>query len=205
MGHVTKELAARSMNVEIRLGRRDPAMNLVDFGYAPGGYLTTCRDENCELPAVTLGTWFLPKRQFIGDKRAWRCFECALRAKHGHDQKKVEEQRKGIRCEQVRAPQLTRDNLKARNDEEECRTIGKAETIMGLLFKMHDEISEISRDLTNPEEYGDLLEALFSLAKLNGVSADSIREAADRKRIRKGGLVAGNFWVPVQFMETKNA
>lgn len=205
MGHVTKGLAERSMNVEIRLGKRDPAMDLRDYGYAPGSYITNCRDENCELPILTVGSWTVPARQFIGDKRASRCFECALRAKHRHDQEKVERQRAEIRCEQVRSPQMTRDKLTPRNNEEECRTIGKPETIMGLLFKMHDEVSEISRDLTNPEEYGDLLEALFSLAKLNGVSADSIRKAADDKRARKGGLLAGNFWVPKQFMETTNA
>ena len=37
-------------------------VNLVDFGYAPGGYLVHCKD--CDI-------------RHIADKRAWRCLKCA--------------------------------------------------------------------------------------------------------------------------------
>lgn len=100
-----------------------------------------------------------------------------------------------------RAPQLTRDHLVARGDFEVCRKVDKPLTVALLIAKLHSETEEIAKDLTNPEEYGDLLETLMSLAELNGITFDQITDAAYDKQRAKGGLTGGNFWIPEPFME----
>ena len=44
----------------------------------------------------------------------------------------------------VRAPQLTRDNLVARHDKEECRTVDWALRVGLLVAKLHSEAEEIA-------------------------------------------------------------
>lgn len=100
----------------------------------------------------------------------------------------------------VRTPQLARDNLLARHDQEETRTVDRALTVALLIAKLHSETEEIALDLTNPEEYGDVLTTLFALAALNGVSEAEIYQAARRKTESKGDLRKGNFWIPKEFM-----
>lgn len=65
---------------------------------------------------------------------------------------------------------------------------------MALLLKLHEEVDEISRAATDPEEYGDLLEAMMELAKINAVSWDDILEAMCRKREERGGFKRGMIW-----------
>jgi predicted house-cleaning noncanonical NTP pyrophosphatase (MazG superfamily) len=186
--------------------------DLTAFGYAPGGYDVRCVDLTCETVDPSFGA-----ARFIGDKRAWRCKSCALRAYEakfaGLEVKEIGEFEfveddysdmagpvvKRLSRDKVRAPQLTRDNLPARNENEKCRRVDTALTVALLVAKLHSEAEEIALDLTNPEEYGDLLETLASLGQLNGVSFDQIHQAAIKKAAKKGSLVGGNFWVPKDF------
>jgi predicted house-cleaning noncanonical NTP pyrophosphatase (MazG superfamily) len=99
----------------------------------------------------------------------------------------------------VRAPQLTRDNLLPRHDNEICRKVDPAVTCGLLVAKLHAEAEEIARDLTNPEEYGDLIETIYALARLNKVDLNEIDRMRSHKRAKKGGLQSGNLWVPSEF------
>jgi len=65
---------------------------------------------------------------------------------------------------------------------------------MALLLKLHEEADEISRDATSPEEYADLLETVFELAKINGVSQASIESARLIKKAERGGFAKGIIW-----------
>lgn len=179
--------------------------HLREFGYAPGDYMVRCYEEGC---ATTDGI-SNPQRfgTFIGDKRAIRCRSCAeKRYQEREDQRRrqladnLREEARDQDRKHVRAPQLTRDDLIARHDDEECRKVDKALTVGLLVAKLHSEAEEIARDLTNAEEYGDLLTTLMALASLNGVSAEEINQAAREKVERKGHLKEGNFWIPREFM-----
>lgn len=60
-----------------------------------------------------------------------------------------------------------------------------------LIGKIHEEAEEIRGDMENPEEYADLVEALLTLAAINGVSVEQIERARQDKFNLKGGFTAG--------------
>lgn len=100
-----------------------------------------------------------------------------------------------------RVPQLVRDDMPPRPDTgEEVRLVDGPLRASLLVGKLHSEVEEVARDLTNPEEYGDVLEALYALAKMNGLSPDDVQAARLEKRRRKGGLDGGAFWVSKEFL-----
>lgn len=101
----------------------------------------------------------------------------------------------------VRTPQLTRDNLVPRNDNERCVRVDKATTVALLVAKLHSEAEEIANALTDAEEYGDILEVVYALARLNGVDLNEIDRRRSHKRAMKGGLMLGNLWIPSEFFE----
>ena len=49
---------------------KDPDKKLLQYGYADGNYFCKCRDCGCE---------------YIGDKRAPRCFDCAKKLSTAND------------------------------------------------------------------------------------------------------------------------
>jgi predicted house-cleaning noncanonical NTP pyrophosphatase (MazG superfamily) len=168
--------------------------HLRTYGYAPGGYLCRCAEENCESydgirqldETPRLGT-------FIGDKRAWRCRPCA--------EKLLAESLARKSDEPVRMPQLVRDKMVPREGYNETNhQVSRPVAIALLVGKLHSEVAELSLDLTNPDEYGDVLEILMSIAKLNGVSASAIDAARQRKTEIKGGFETANFWTPEAFI-----
>lgn len=59
---------------------------------------------------------------------------------------------------------------------------------LALIAKMHEETSEIQKDMGNPEEYADLLTAMYELAKRNRVTAKAIHAAYMEKMAAKGGF-----------------
>lgn len=59
---------------------------------------------------------------------------------------------------------------------------------LALGLKLHEEVQEILDDPTNAEEYGDLLEAMLELARINRVNWQDIEEAMLAKRDKKGGF-----------------
>ena len=72
---------------------------------------------------------------------------------------------------------------------------------MALLLKIYEETDEIARDATDPTEYADLLEALFELARINGVHYADIVAARDAKREAEGGFRQAMIWsadIPVR-------
>ena len=62
-----------------------------------------------------------------------------------------------------------------------------------LVGKLHEEVEELSRDQERPDEYGDVLEVLLTLAKLNGLKYEDIQQAMIRKREQLGGFDQGNY------------
>lgn len=60
-----------------------------------------------------------------------------------------------------------------------------------LLSKCYEELGEIGKDMSDPEEYADLLEALQCLADVNGVSWTTILGAQRMKRLDKGSFMHG--------------
>jgi predicted house-cleaning noncanonical NTP pyrophosphatase (MazG superfamily) len=46
------------------------------------------------------------------------------------------------------------------------------------------------------EEYGDVLESLYTLGEMNGITISEIDAARREKRDRKGGFQKGIFWTP---------
>ncbi|RWJ03403.1 hypothetical protein [Mesorhizobium sp.] len=166
--------------------------DLRSYGYAPGEYISRCLHEGCQS-----NDGFKPVRKgyFIGDKRAWRCKPCAIKARDFALSAPTERP--------VRAPQLVRDKMEPREGVNEANTqLDKPQAVMGLINKCFLEMGEVAGDLTNPDEYGDVLEALISLAEVNGVSESAIHEARQRKNDAKGRL-SNNFWTPDHFMEPK--
>lgn len=97
-----------------------------------------------------------------------------------------------------RAPQLIRDKAlgTSRPGEPEVYAVEPRVHIALLMAKLHAEIEEVGRDLTNPEEYADVIEALSTLIAVVGVDPDEIERIGREKRERKGGFWAGAFWSP---------
>ncbi|MER9176268.1 hypothetical protein NKH72_22070 [Mesorhizobium sp. M0955] len=163
---------------------------LIPYGYAPGGYISRCLHEGCQ---STDGFANSRKGYFIGDKRAWRCMPCALKARDFALSSPA--------SRPVRAPQLVRDKMQPREGVNEANTLlEKPLTVMGLITKCFLEMGEVAGDLTNPDEYGDVIESLISLAEQNGVTEAQVMAARARKNEAKGRL-SNNFWTPDHFME----
>lgn len=66
---------------------------------------------------------------------------------------------------------------------------------LALCLKLHEEAAEIAADPTDPEEYGDLLEVMMELARINGVSWNDVLMAQEEKRTWKGGFRQGRVQV----------
>jgi hypothetical protein len=91
-------------------------------------------------------------------------------------------------------PQLVRDDMVPRPGIDEANVpLDHPLTVALLVGKLHSEVAELSLDLTGPEEYGDILEALQCLA------------SQQRKRAEKGSLLNGNLWIPEAFMPARQA
>lgn len=67
--------------------------------------------------------------------------------------------------------------------------------MLGLVAKLHEEVEEVHRALDDAEEYADVLQALFDLAKLNGISPSDIYLKLDEKEITAGGFTPGKVMV----------
>lgn len=162
------------------------------YGYAPGDYICKCLHEGCRsIDPLQRGK----EGYFRGDKRAWRCRPCAVKARDFALSSPA--------SRPVRVPQLVRDKMRPREGVNEANTLlDKPLAVMGLITKCFLEMGEVAGDLTNADEYGDVLEALFSLAEANGVTEEAINAARERKNDAKGRL-SNNFWIPDHFMETK--
>lgn len=97
-----------------------------------------------------------------------------------------------------RVAQLCRDKCDTpRHKHERISTIPEELMDMALIHKLHSEVSEVERDLTNPEEYGDVLDALIELADRHGITLGRIMAASHAKRERKGGFERGLLWAGV--------
>lgn len=59
---------------------------------------------------------------------------------------------------------------------------------IALVAKMHEEVCEIEKSPTDALEYGDLVEAILTLAELNGVTPRMIEEARLYKLNTRGGF-----------------
>ena len=68
---------------------------------------------------------------------------------------------------------------------------GKEGHLALLLLKLHEESQEVAGEPTDPAEYADLLEVVFALMALNGVSWASVEGALLEKREMKGSFHLG--------------
>lgn len=66
---------------------------------------------------------------------------------------------------------------------------------LALVAKLHEEAAEIARDPTDAGEYGDLLEVMNELGRLNGVSFEDMLRAQAEKRAGRGGFEGGRMWL----------
>lgn len=167
------------------------------WGWAPGGYAFRCTDvDHIPQPRGS-------KQWVEGARGCTRCKTCAERRLADYHQRAS---LVTVSKTKVRTPQLTRDNVIANRPGriEKQETVNKPLTVALLIAKLHSEAEEIALDLTNPEEYGDLLETLYSLADVMGVSRMACEQARIEKEQSKGALSKGNFWTPEYFMETTN-
>lgn len=60
-----------------------------------------------------------------------------------------------------------------------------------LVNKLHEEVSEVSAEMTDVYEYADVLEVLKTLAERNGISMEDIEMARLEKLERRGGFDKG--------------
>ncbi len=86
---------------------------------------------------------------------------------------------------------LIRDKLKGVPGSELRRVRDKDEHTAYLVAKLHEEVGEVAADLTNPEEYADVLEALTTLANLNGIEWSEVMMHAITKHRSRGGFAGG--------------
>lgn len=102
----------------------------------------------------------------------------------------------------TRIPQLVRDKTVPRPGFTEANlTVSPAMATALLVAKIHSEAEEIARDVSNPEEYADVLECLLGLAKLNGIKWPDVMAALKEKRERKGALETCNLWIPEAYLD----
>lgn len=87
---------------------------------------------------------------------------------------------------------LVRDKVEPRKGETEQRLHPSLHRA-ALINKLHEEVEEVARDPKNIDEYADVLEALQTLAWLNGFSEFEIEEARIRKERERGGFELGRF------------
>lgn len=64
---------------------------------------------------------------------------------------------------------------------------------VGLVAKMHEEVCEVEKEPTDVGEYADLMEALLTMAALNGIKARQVADEMARKRRERGGFMGANF------------
>lgn len=60
-----------------------------------------------------------------------------------------------------------------------------------LVGKLHEESQEIAEDITEAEEYADLLTVMRQLAKLGGVDFTQVEKIAAWKEAERGGFTCG--------------
>lgn len=59
-----------------------------------------------------------------------------------------------------------------------------------LVEKMHEEVEEIRAGMNDPTEYADLLQALYDLAELNGISQGKIEATRLAKLLDAGDFIS---------------
>jgi len=102
----------------------------------------------------------------------------------------------------TRIPQLVRDKMVPRPGITELNlAVSPAVATALLVAKLHSEAEEIARDISNPEEYADVLECLMSLASMNDVNWAEVMKALNEKRERKGALNTCNLWIPEAYLD----
>ena len=67
----------------------------------------------------------------------------------------------------------------------------KSEHAMALVNKLYEEVSEVADCMSDPAEYGDVLQALQALAKLNEVPWAEVERVRREKFEARGGFDLG--------------
>ena len=91
----------------------------------------------------------------------------------------------------IRYDKLVRDNIPdliwAQGETPLARVLQEEEYKRLLEDKLDEEVAEYHAD-KNPEELADILEVVFALAKISGVSYAQLMEIYQRKREERGGF-----------------
>lgn len=66
---------------------------------------------------------------------------------------------------------------------------------LALVAKMHEEVAEIAKAMDDVNEYGDLLDAMLTLAQKNGITLPMIMGAMIDKRKERGSFRKGKVMV----------
>lgn len=67
--------------------------------------------------------------------------------------------------------------------------------------KLHQEAAEVILDPTNPEEYGDLIQALMDFAEINGIPWEAVERAREEKTTDRGSWLPGKLWMNAVYLE----
>jgi hypothetical protein len=70
-----------------------------------------------------------------------------------------------------------------------------------LINKLYEEIAEVSNAPDDAAEYGDVIEALYVLASLNGISPEKIENVRKEKAQRIGSFKEGIVWVGYKYKD----
>ena len=73
-----------------------------------------------------------------------------------------------------------------------CTCDNENERLLRLFLKVSEEMAELNdSDFKDVDEYADVLEVLFEMAKMNDISPEQINDARLEKRERLGGFETG--------------
>ena len=118
--------------------------------------------------------------------------------------------------EGFRFEKLVRDKVVAQTSAEGCRphwrTLSPEELLAALLNKLGEESDEVREAVNTPtelcKELADLMEVIYSIGELRGLSPAAIEEARQTKLARKGGFIGGTYIeqmdIPTDHFEVKN-
>ena len=70
------------------------------------------------------------------------------------------------------------------------RIAAPTEALLGIQAKLLEECGELVKAPTCVSEYADVIQVVYDMAYLNGISQEAVKSAIDAKYQRAGGLIS---------------